>query len=101
LHIDELERMRGLGANRILPNHGSREIIASGGYADTLIDATQRYVQDLLRAAGEPLERQVGLRAFVSDQLAAGCISWFEPYERVHECNLAAVRARRTSRDGR
>lgn len=94
VHIDELERMRGLGANRILPNHGSREIIESGGYADTLIDATQRYVQDLLRAAGEPLDQQVGLRALVSAQLAAGWISWFGPYERVHESNLAAVRAR-------
>ena len=93
-HVGELERMRGLGATRILPNHGSRESIASGGYAATLIDATQRYIQDLLLTGGEPLEEQNDLRAFVAEQLAAGWISWFEPYERVHQSNLAAVRAR-------
>jgi glyoxylase-like metal-dependent hydrolase (beta-lactamase superfamily II) len=94
VHIAELERMRGLGASRILPNHGNCEVIGSGGYAGTLIDATQRYIQDLLRAAGEPLERGRDLRAFIAEQLAAGWLTWFEPYERIHHGNLAAVRGR-------
>jgi cyclase len=94
VHIAELERMRGLGAIRILPNHGSREVIESGGYAGTLIDATQRYIQDLIRTAGEPLERGRDLRAFIAEQLAAGWLTWFEPYERIHHGNLAAVRDR-------
>ncbi|HET6171323.1 MAG TPA: MBL fold metallo-hydrolase [Gaiellales bacterium] len=93
-HIGELERMRSLGASRILPNHGSRERIESGGYASTLIDATERYVQALLVTAAEPLERHTDLRAFVAAELAAGWISWFEPYERVHRSNLEAVRSR-------
>ena len=92
-HIGELERMRGLDARTIFPNHGSREIIEGGGYAETLIDATQRYVRKLLGTASEPAEQHADLRAFVSDELAAGWISWFEPYERVHESNLAAVRS--------
>jgi cyclase len=91
-HIGELERMRALGAARILPNHGSREIIESGGYAETFIDATQRYVRKLLRTADEPLSQHADLRAFVAEELEAGWISWFEPYERVHLSNLAAVR---------
>jgi cyclase len=94
VHIAELERMRGLGASRILPNHGSCEVIESGGYGGTLIDATQRYIQDLLRTAGEPLERGRDLRAFIAEQLAAGWLTWFEPYERIHHGNLAAVRGR-------
>ena len=92
LHVADLERMRGLGASRILPNHGSREVILSGGYAETLIDATQRYIRDLLLTAGEPLERRSDLRAFIAGQLAAGWLTWFQPYERVHHGNLAAVR---------
>jgi cyclase len=92
-HIGELDRMRGLGARTILPNHGSREIIERGGYAGTLIDATQRYVRNLLGTADDPAEQHADLRAFVSEELAAGWISWFEPYERVHQSNLAAVRA--------
>jgi cyclase len=90
-HIDGLERMRRLGATRILPNHGSREAIEGGGYGESLIDATQQYVRDLLRRTGEPLEAQADLRAFIAEQLAAGSLEWFEPYQRVHESNLAAV----------
>jgi cyclase len=94
VHIAELERMRSLAASRILPNHGSCEVIERGGYPGTLIDATQRYVRDLLLTAGEPLERHRDLRAFIAGQLAAGSLTWFEPYERVHHGNLTAVRSR-------
>jgi cyclase len=94
IHTAELKRMRGLGAGRILPNHGSRDLIEGGGYAETLIDATRRYIGDLLLTAGEPLERVSDLRAFIAEQLTAGSLTWFEPYERVHHGNLAAVRAR-------
>ena len=94
VHVAELERMRGLGASRILPNHGSCEVIERGGYRGTLIDATQRYIRDLLLTAGEPLERHRDLRAFIAEQLAAGSLTWFEPYERVHHGNLTAVRSR-------
>ena len=90
-HLDELERMRKLGARRILPNHGSRETIERGGYAESLIDATEQYVGDLLRRAGEPIETQTDLRMFVADQLAAGSLTWFAAYQRVHESNLSAV----------
>ena len=92
-HIGELERMRGLDARTIFPNHGSREIIEGGGYAPTLIDATQRYVRNLLGTASDSAEQHADLGAFVSEELAAGWISWFEPYERVHQSNLAAVRS--------
>ena len=57
-----------------------------------MIDATQRYIRDLLLTAGEPLERRSDLRAFIAGQLAAGWLTWFQPYERVHHGNLAAVR---------
>jgi cyclase len=94
LHLPELERMRRLGAARILPNHGSRERIERGGYEPTLIDATERYIRDLLATAGSPAEAHSDLRAFVAEQLAAGWLEWFEPYERVHRSNLQAVRNR-------
>jgi glyoxylase-like metal-dependent hydrolase (beta-lactamase superfamily II) len=94
LHIGELDRLRSLAAGRILPSHGSRARIERGGYSETLIDATQRYVRDLLDTVGEPLERHEQLRAFVADQLAAGWIEWFEPYQRVHRSNLEAVATR-------
>jgi glyoxylase-like metal-dependent hydrolase (beta-lactamase superfamily II) len=91
LHLDELDRLRRLGAARILPNHGNRERIERGGYAPTLIDATEQYVRDLLETTGTPAQSHADLRAFVSAQLAAGWIDWFAPYERVHRSNLEAA----------
>ncbi len=91
-HLDELERMRKLGARRILPNHGSRETIERGGYAETP-DRRDRAV----RARPAPTSRRADrdgradLRMFVADQLAAGSLMWFDAYQRVHESNLAAV----------
>jgi cyclase len=93
-HLDELERMAELGASRILPAHGSPERIEGGGYEPSLIDATRQYVSDLLERSGEPIEQTGDLRAFVAAQLAAGSLEWFEPYERVHRMNLAAVAER-------
>lgn len=93
-HVEELERMRRLGAERIQPNHGSRERIERGGYDETLIDATRKYVGDLLARAGEPRDRTRDLRSFVAEQLADRSLEWFEPYQRVHESNLEAVATR-------
>jgi glyoxylase-like metal-dependent hydrolase (beta-lactamase superfamily II) len=92
-HLDELSRMRRLDVDRLLPNHGSPEVIGRGGYEPTLIDATQRYLRDLLRHAREPKPGDDDLRVFVADQLAAGWLVYFAPYERVHRSNLEAVTA--------
>jgi cyclase len=93
VHVAELERMRRIGARAIYPNHGSLGTLEGGGYAESLIDATQSYVRDLRATAGEPLERHVDLATFVSHQLSERSITWFAPYQRVHEANLLAVRA--------
>jgi glyoxylase-like metal-dependent hydrolase (beta-lactamase superfamily II) len=90
-HLEELARLRGLEFDRILPNHGSPDVIGRGGYEPTLIDATQHYVRDLLRHAREPRPGDDDLQAFVADQLAAGWLVYFAPYERVHRSNLEAV----------
>ena len=92
-HLEELARMRRLDVDRLLPNHGSPDVIERGGYEPTLIDATQRYVGDLLRHARDPRPEDDDLRSFVADQLAAGSLVYFAPYERVHRSNLRAVAA--------
>jgi glyoxylase-like metal-dependent hydrolase (beta-lactamase superfamily II) len=92
-HLEELARMRRLDVDRLLPNHGSPDVIERGGYEPTLIDATRRYIGDLLSHAREPRSGDDDLRAFVADQLAAGWLVYFAPYERVHLSNLEAVSA--------
>lgn len=92
-HLIGLIRLLDLGPERILPNHGSPERIASGGYDAGLIEATQAYIRRLQSCVHEPALRDEGLRDFVADSLAAGWIEYFEPYEEVHRNNVAAVLA--------
>jgi cyclase len=86
-HRENLELLRGLEPRRILPNHGDPDVIAGGGYSPGLIDATERYI-DLLLDDGGTAPRS--LRDVV-DALASDDVHYYEPYERVHRQNVAAV----------
>jgi len=90
-HLRGLERLRGLRATSIYPNHGDPDVLSAGGYGEGLIRATQRYTRDLLRAAHDPALAALDLRAFVADSLAARWITYFAPYELVHRANLEEV----------
>lgn len=86
-HIGELERMRSWPIHRILPNHGAPDRIAAGGYEMSLIAANKRYLERLAKASSE--ER---LTDFIADDIASGAVTYFEPYEAVHQENIAAVK---------
>jgi glyoxylase-like metal-dependent hydrolase (beta-lactamase superfamily II) len=92
-HLVDLERLSDLAPGRILPNHGDPEIIARGGYGEGLIRATQDYIRVLQRARHEPRLRAAALTELVGDSVAAGWITYFAPYEAVHQANLDAVTA--------
>jgi cyclase len=92
-HLGELERLRRLGAQRIYPDHGSDRVISTTGYGDGLIQATQRYIHDLLRVRDEPALADLDLRTFTATSLEAGWLTYWAPYERVHRSNLEKVLA--------
>lgn len=92
-HLRDLDRLRDLGPERILPDHGDPEVIASGGYGPGLIDATRDYIEILRRCRDVPEFREAPLKELIAGSLAAGSLIWFEPYEAVHRLNVAAVLA--------
>jgi cyclase len=92
-HLENLEALRRLEPDRILPNHGDPDVIEAGGYSDGLITATEAYIDALRRAADDPAVGEMPLRELVADSLEAGWINYFEPYEAVHRENLATVLA--------
>lgn len=89
-HIAELGRLAALPFRRILPAHGSPDRIAAGGYDGGIIAANRDYLGRLLAGEGRD---GAPLSAFVADDLAAGRIGYFEPYEAVHQANLKALAA--------
>src|SRR4029078_13569689 len=68
-HLANLEGLRELGAERILPNHGDPDVIAGGGYGDGFITATERYIEALQRGTDAPL------REVVADSLREGVMT--------------------------
>jgi cyclase len=90
-HLAELDRLAQLAPERILPNHGDPDAIASGGYTVGLIDAARQYIALLLRAREEPEPREMSLREAIAAPLAAGWVRYFAPYEAVHRKNLKRV----------
>jgi len=93
-HRVELDRLRELDPERILPNHGDPDVIANGGYGPGLIDATQEYIDVMLRLRAEPELERVALEELIADSLGDGSITWFAPYEAVHQENVDIVLGR-------
>ncbi|MEI2300003.1 MBL fold metallo-hydrolase [Ensifer sp. MJa1] len=91
-HVAELKRLRQWPIARILPSHGDRDRIAGGGYGPELIDANRRYIERLTDtlSVGAAVGR---LKEFVAEEIAAGAILYFEPYETVHQSNIERVQA--------
>jgi glyoxylase-like metal-dependent hydrolase (beta-lactamase superfamily II) len=90
-HLADLDRMAGWPITRILPSHGDREILESGGYGPALIEATRLYVEKLLRAGTDPALVDFDMRRFAADAFATGGIRYFAAYETVHRRNLEAA----------
>lgn len=92
-HLFDLAKMTTWDFSRILPNHGSKERISGPGYDAGLIEATRIYVERLLRSSDDEELGALPLAEFVAEPLAAGSITYFEPYEAVHRMNVEKVRA--------
>jgi cyclase len=88
IHLVDLERLANLGPRWVLPCHGDPQIIAAGGYGVDLIRATQRYIRWLQRLEGEPHLAATPMRAVINDDLVAGTLRHFAPYEAVHARNI-------------
>ncbi|MBD9649461.1 MBL fold metallo-hydrolase [Ensifer sp. ENS09] len=91
-HIAELMRLRQWPIARILPAHGDRERIASGGYGPELIDANRGYIERLTQAISTGAATGT-LKEFAAADIASGAILYFAPYEAVHRSNVERVRA--------
>ena len=93
VHLEELARVAALGAEAILPSHGDPAVIERGGYGPGLIAATEQYLGVLREYRDDPSLPRAGLREAIAPALAAGWVSYFPPYEAVHEENLAGLLA--------
>jgi cyclase len=91
VHRANLNELWDLAPERILPNHGDPDVIASGGYPPSLTRATQEYIAALERCRSDVALRDVPLRELMAERLSDGSLHYFAPYEDVHRRNVTAV----------
>jgi cyclase len=90
VHLANLERLREMDPDRILPNHGSPDVVG-GGYSTGLISATEDYIRALQQMREAPGLRDASLPDLIADSIEAGWIEYFAPYEAVHRHNVETV----------
>jgi len=93
IHLADLDRMAGLSARHILPNHGAPDRIAEGGYGPGLIAATSAYIRWLMTQADDPEAARLPLRDVLAGIDPGADLTWWEGYEAVHRQNLDRARA--------
>lgn len=90
--IRELDRMNQWPIDRIYPNHGSLERMRDVGYDKGLIEANGQYLKWIAEDTSH--QRATFLKDVLRDQLRCESVSYFEPYERVHNSNMEMIRNR-------
>lgn len=90
-HLADLDRLWALEPARILPAHGSPEVLANGGYEKTLIRATQQYIRTLKRMRADRVLAAASLSEVIAGPLAQGWVHYFAAYENVHRANVMLV----------
>jgi cyclase len=91
--IDNLMALKKWDIARIYPNHGNIEVIKKGGYDKGLIDATAVYLKNMVKRAHNPDYLNTPIEAVISESVAKGWVSLWEPYRHVHEINLKRLQA--------
>lgn len=87
-HLADLDRLAALHPRFVLPNHGDADRIAAGGYDAGLLAATQSYIRWLQGLQHDPARAELPLSEVIAADLASGALSYFAPYEVVHQQNI-------------
>lgn len=90
--LAELERLMSMDIERILPSHGSLDIIKAGGYDKKLIKNNADYLRSMMGDADNPDFLKKSARDYIGDALESGELNWWEPYARVHELNQGTIK---------
>jgi len=88
-HLTELDRLATLGATHVLPDHGSPMVIESGGYGPAIITAMQGYIRWLMQLKHVPAQAEMALVDVIHQDLKAGALHWYSPYEDIHAQNVS------------
>lgn len=91
-HYNNMRKLKQWNIERIFPNHGNPDVISSGGYRTTLIDATLDYLRAVILRSHDPDYTTGTLENYVGNSVRNGWVSIWWAYRKTHQENLARVR---------
>jgi glyoxylase-like metal-dependent hydrolase (beta-lactamase superfamily II) len=85
--LAEYERMRALGATRLLATHCTPAHVRRGGYDLRFIENNADYLRGMLADVAEPGFATRQASHYIGRALAAGELEWWGPYAEIHAIN--------------
>jgi cyclase len=92
-HYANMRKLKTWDIGRIYPNHGNPDVISTGGYSTTLIDATLVYLRQVILRSHDAGYTSGSLQDYVGDSVKKGWVSVWWAYEPAHRDNLSRVAA--------
>ena len=89
--LDNLVALNKWDIEQIYPNHGDLEVITTGGYSKTLIDATINYIRHLVSGVQDENFLESSVEDHVGESIEKGWVSIWEPYREIHKANVKVI----------
>jgi len=90
--LAEFERMAAMEINRIYASHCNLDTVKTGGYDKRFIKNNADYLKRMLADADNTDFGTKTAQVYLKDALAAGELSWWEPYSEIHARNIESVK---------
>ena len=92
-HLRNYDQLRGMDIEKMLPNHCRLKPLQQGGYAADLIESSAYYLKNLYEQVKADLDAQIpDLKTFMREYLKNGTVTYWHPYEHIHENNIEKVK---------
>jgi len=90
--LAEFERMMEMDIDLIYCSHCNLDIVRAGGYDKRLIKNNANYLSRMLADADHPDFLIKNAQDYINDALAAGELTWWEPYSEIHVKNRDTIK---------
>lgn len=92
IQLAEFDRMMAMDIDHIYASHCSLATVKTGGYDKRFIKNNVNYLKRMLADAGKSDFGTKTAQAYIKDALAAGELTWWEPYSEIHARNIDSIK---------
>ena len=90
--LAEFERMTAMELERIYSSHCNLDTVKAGGYDKQFIKNNVNYLKRMIADAGNSDFGTKTAQVYIDDALAAGELTWWEPYSEIHARNIETIK---------